>query len=331
MKLKPLGRTNLYVSPMGIGLAALGRPGYINIGHAEDLNHDHRVESMQARTHEILDLAYARGIRYFDAARSYGRSEEFLGAWLSESKAARKGVVVGSKWGYTYTADWTTHAKVHEVKEHSRETLEKQWTESRSCLGSRPDLYQIHSATVESRVLENRDVLTRLVDLKNKGVVIGLTTSGHNQKTIIEQASQLKIDGIRLFDCVQATWNLLETSAGSSLLEAGRRGLGIIIKEGLANGRLTEKNRIPDFANRLKILKQEADRLETGVDALALAAIIKQPWVDVVLSGASTRRQLESNLKALEIKPDQAALDRLKTLIEPPGMYWKTRSGLEWN
>jgi aryl-alcohol dehydrogenase-like predicted oxidoreductase len=72
MDLNTLGSTNLLVSPIGIGLAALGRPGYINIGHADDLEKDYDVAAMEARAHAVLDSAYERGVRYFDAARSYG-------------------------------------------------------------------------------------------------------------------------------------------------------------------------------------------------------------------------------------------------------------------
>ena len=62
----------------GLGLAALGRPGYINLGHAADLHADYDVAAMEGRAHAVLDAAHAAGVRYFDAARSYGRAEEFL-------------------------------------------------------------------------------------------------------------------------------------------------------------------------------------------------------------------------------------------------------------
>jgi aryl-alcohol dehydrogenase-like predicted oxidoreductase len=69
------------VTKIGLGLAALGRPGYINLGHAVDLNHNYDQESMESHAHQIMELAYNKGIRYFDAARSYGKAEEFLANW----------------------------------------------------------------------------------------------------------------------------------------------------------------------------------------------------------------------------------------------------------
>jgi aryl-alcohol dehydrogenase-like predicted oxidoreductase len=70
------------VSRIGLGLAALARPAYITGGRAGDLP-DRSVAGLRARTFAMLDAAYESGIRYFDAARSYGRAEEFLGGWLA--------------------------------------------------------------------------------------------------------------------------------------------------------------------------------------------------------------------------------------------------------
>ena len=61
---------------------------------------------MRERCFSVLDAAWAGGVRYFDAARSYGRAEEFLSAWLAARDISPADVVVGSKWGYRYTADW---------------------------------------------------------------------------------------------------------------------------------------------------------------------------------------------------------------------------------
>jgi aryl-alcohol dehydrogenase-like predicted oxidoreductase len=331
MKLKALGSTHHRVSPIGIGLAALGRPGYINIGHDQDLARNYDVRAMEARAHAILDAAYESGVRYFDAARSYGRAEAFLGSWLRKRAISSKSIVVGSKWGYTYTADWMIEAETHEVKEHSLPVLQRQWLESRSNLESYLDLYQIHSATLESGVLENKHVLAELARLKSEGIAIGVSVSGSRQREIIEQTLKLKLDGACLFDSVQATWNLLENSAGDALANAREMGVGVIVKEALANGRLTGRNCETGFAHKLTILNGEAQRLGTTTDAVALAAVISQPWVDVVLSGAATIEHLQSNLRAVEVMWDEEADSRLNELAESPAVYWKTRSELKWN
>ena len=118
--MRTLGATGLSVSPVGLGLAALGRPGYINLGHAGDVG-DTDVEAMERHAHAVLDAAYEGGVRYFDAARSYGRAEAFLASWLGRRGLSRGDVTVGSKWGYTYTADWRVDVDEHEVKDLSVE------------------------------------------------------------------------------------------------------------------------------------------------------------------------------------------------------------------
>ena len=107
-------------SRIGLGLAALGRPAYIDIGHPQDLAGETDVDSMRARAHAMLDAAYAAGVRYFDAARSYGRAEEFLRSWLTARGLATEDVGVGSKWGYTYTADWRVDAATGQLGGYGR-------------------------------------------------------------------------------------------------------------------------------------------------------------------------------------------------------------------
>jgi aryl-alcohol dehydrogenase-like predicted oxidoreductase len=324
MQQTTLGQTGLKVSRIGLGLAALGRPGYINLGHAQDL-HSVDKKEMERQAHQVLSAAYQHGIRYFDAARSYGNAEAFLSSWLASFEPYD--VVVGSKWGYTYTADWQVEAKQHEVKEHSKENLGKQFDESISLLGSCLSLYQIHSATLESGVLENKEVISKLFDIKGRGINIGLSLSGVKQAQTLEKALSVERGGSRLFDAVQATYNLLETSAGRTLELAYKEGMGIIIKEALANGRLTERNQSPNFADKLLRLRRYAEHHGATLDAFALAFVLQQPWASMVLSGASTSEQLVSNIKSLEVP---SILD-LEDFSEPPESYWGERSRLEWN
>jgi aryl-alcohol dehydrogenase-like predicted oxidoreductase len=324
MPLGPLGKTGLQVSRLGLGLAALGRPGYINLGHDADLGEDKSVAALRANCQRVLDAAWRAGIRYFDAARSYGRAEEFLALWLD-----RRGYrpVVASKWGYSYTADWQVTAAAHEIKEHTREQLDRQWHQSWRLLGERLDLYQIHSATLDSGVLENPAVLERLAGLKAAGLRIGLSLSGPRQAETLETALAVQVDGRRLFDTVQATWNLLEPSAGPALAAARRCGVGVIVKEALANGRLTARNTEAAVAPLLRLAAERG----TTPDALALAAVLAQPWADVVLLGAATESQLQANLGCLAVSPDAATATVLDTLAEPPQTYWDRRAALTWN
>jgi len=307
---------------IGLGLAALGRPGYMTLHHGRDLDGDYAPAVMEARAHAVLDAAYAAGVRYIDVARSYGRGEAFLGSWLAQHREA---VTVASKWGYTYTAEWQVRADPPEVKDHSVSTLQRQIVESWGRLGARLSIYQIHSVTAESAVLRDEHVIDMLARLRAMGIRVGLTVSGESQADAIRHALDVRRDGERVFEVVQATWNLLERGAESALCEAHAAGLLVVIKEALANGRLAE----PDAKGER--LRAVAERLGATPDAVAIAAVLARPWVDIVLSGAATVAQLSSNLRACSIQWDPAIEQFLLPLTMSSNEYWALRRSFVWN
>ena len=323
MQTRPLGATSLRVTALGLGLAALGRPGYLTLGHDADLGPDKSVHALEARTFTVLDAAWDAGIRYFDTARSYGRGEAFLARWLQARQP--QGACVGSKWGYRYTAQWRVDAEVHEVKEHTHRHFQTQWPQTQALLGERLSLYQVHSATLTSGVFDAPDLLDALAELRNAGVVIGLSVSGPRQADTVRRALAIERDGRRLFGAVQATWNVLERSAGPALQDARDAGMGVIVKEALANGRLTSRG------DAGQTLRDRAEAHHVGVDALALAAVMAQPFCDVVLSGAATQAHLQSNVQALGVSHDVAKEIAHLIEAEDAEAYWSSRSQLTWS
>jgi len=333
MALVALGRSGLRVTPIGLGTASIGRPAYINLGHGEDLGADRSVAAVQAQAVDVLDTAWEHGVRHVDTARSYGRAEEFVAQWMEARELGREDLTVSSKWGYEYTADWQVDPPgPHETKEHSVGHLRHQWDQSRRLLGDRLALYQIHSATFDSGVLDDRQVHDELAAIREQGVVIGITFSGTAQRDLIRRSMEIEYDGRFLFETVQATWNLLETSAEEALAEAAYEGIGVIVKEAVANGRLTERNRLDGDQEMVEALGDAADALGVGLDAAAIAAALAQPWSHVVLSGAATPDQLKSNLQAVGVADDWT--DRMskvfENFLEEPKDYWRTRSFLPW-
>jgi len=134
--------------------------------------------------------------------------------------------------------------------------------------------------------------------------------------------------GTLLFSSVQATWNLLEPSVGRALADAHAAGLGVIVKEAVANGRLTARN--PELA-ALAPLREVCEATGGTPDAVALAAVLAQPWADVVLSGAADVAQLQSNLRARTLVLPTGAERALAALAEQPAVYWAKRAALAWN
>jgi aryl-alcohol dehydrogenase-like predicted oxidoreductase len=320
--IRQLGRTRRVASALGLGLAGLGRPMYMALGRDECLGPDRSVAAMRQRCSALLDAAYAAGIRYFDTARSYGLAEAFLRSWCDDRALPPGGVTVGSKWGYVYTGAWQTDAPQHEIKRLTLDTLQWQAAESRVILGSWLSLYQVHSATLGSGVLENLDVMRELFRLRASGLTIGLTVTGPNQADAIRRSLEVTVDGVPLFETVQATWNLLEPSAGPALAEASSGGCAVIVKEVLANGRLTGRYGGPEVRG----LAAYARTHGVPMEALAVSAALRQPWASVVLSGAVSCAQLRDQLAAFDISEQM----RPRVRAQPPEQYWRVRSAIAW-
>jgi len=312
---------------IGIGLAAVARPAYITAGRARDLGARRGVADLRARTEAVLDAAVEAGIAYVDVARSYGRAEEFLAGWL----AAHPGVptVVGSKWGYRYVGDWRTDAEVHEVKDHSLEAFLRQRDETLALLGGHLAVYHVHSATLETGVLDDRRVHHALAALRDGGVAVGISTSGPEQGAAVRRALEVEVGGAPLFTSFQSTWNVLETSVAPALAEAAAAGAGVLVKEPVANGRLVPGS--DDASPSVRRFTQLAAELEVGEDVLALAAALAQPWAARVLSGAVTPEQVRSNASATDLALAPDVLERLAELAEEPGAYWAARSRRSWS
>ncbi len=303
------------VARLGVGLAAVGRPAYITSHRDDNLGADRSVEALERRAHAVLDAAWDAGIRYFDAARSYGRAELFLGGWLAANPGRREELTIGSKWGYRYTGEWRMDAEQHEVKDHSRSALDEQWPETLDALGGAPDLYLVHSITPESPALSEPTLLDGLRAIADTGVRVGFSTSGPAQGQVIETALALPNSP---FSAVQSTWNVLEQSAGDALREADRNGWLIVVKEVFANGRVFE----PDNAARIAAaVGSDSDKLVT------LGIALDQPWADIVLVGSVTPDHVRHDA---ETRPVSLEADALAALAEDPVAYWQARSDRPW-
>jgi aryl-alcohol dehydrogenase-like predicted oxidoreductase len=318
---------------LGLGLAALGRPGYVTLNHAVDLGGRYDLSAMELRAHNVLSAAFDAGIRYVDAARSYGRAEDFVASWLRNRAIEPGEIVVASKWGYTYTAGWSTSATQHEVKDHSLAAFERQLAESIERLGPYLSLYQIHSVWADGKTLEDHALIDAIARLRERSIRPGLSVSGAGQDVAIRRALEVRRDGKRVFDSVQATWNLLERGAESALENAHAAGMKIVVKESLANGRLTHGNRGDDevLAPLVARIRAVAESRRTTIETLALAAALARPWADIVLTGAATVEQVQSNVAAFEIAYDAELEEELRSVSIASDEYWRARSSFSWN
>jgi|TARA_B100000795_G_scaffold263032_1_gene241624 aryl-alcohol dehydrogenase-like predicted oxidoreductase len=314
---------------IGLGTATIGRPHYINIKTANKNNDSFDLEKFTQNGITFLNEAYNQGIRHFDTAPGYGIAEQILLKWIALENP--KDITVSTKWGYTYVADFDLKATQHEVKEHSIAKLNEQWEQSILLL-PHLKIYQVHSATLDSGVLENTEVLDKLFELKKEyKIELGLSVSGDNQNEIIKKALQVAINGESLFDSFQITFNVFDQSLleiNKALIECGKK---VIIKEALANGRIFPNSKYPQYQKTYSLLQSLAKKYAVGVDAIALRFCLDLIAPYSVLSGASEEKHLEANLKASKIKLTSDELISLKSLAVDPIFYWDERKKLAWN
>jgi aryl-alcohol dehydrogenase-like predicted oxidoreductase len=312
---------------LGLGTAALGRPQYINVRHKNNTNSD--LDTFRKHSFSVLENAYNLGIRYFDTAPGYGLAEELVLEWLQTKND--KTIKIATKWGYTYTANFDANATTHEVKEHSISKLNEQWSFSKQLL---PFLkvYQIHSATLETGVIENKEVLKQLAFLKRKyNLKIGLTTTGKNQVDVIKKALTVLVNGEQVFDLFQVTYNFLDQSLQEISKDLISQNKKIVIKEALANGRIFRNSKYPNYNKMYAALEKLAQKYNVGVDAISLKYCEQTIPESHVLSGASSTDQLKENLKMNSFSLSTDEIEELNCFKITPEIYWSERKNLQWN
>jgi len=313
---------------IGLGTAAIGRPLYINVKQnviAESFS----LPKFKENGLQVLEDAYKKGVRYFDTSPGYGLAEQLMVVWLE--KKNDPSIQVSTKWGYTYVANFNPNAKQHEVKEHSIDKLNMQWEYSKMLL---PYLkvYQIHSATFDSGVLDNLEVLKRLHELKNENnITIGLTATGVNQTEVLEKGLSIQIENEALFQSFQCTFNILDQSV-SKYAEALQNLSGpFIIKEALANGRLIPNDSYFEYRNLYDFVMRLAQKYNVGADAIALRYCMEIFPRAVVLSGADNGIHLTANLRANQFSLTESEIGQLNAFGISSKKYWQERKQLTWN
>lgn len=313
---------------LGLGTAAIGRPQYINIKHDLDTEKVD-LETFRNKGLQLLKYAYNRGIRYFDTAPGYGHAEQLLIDWVNDVKDEK--IEVATKWGYTYTANFDLNAMQHEIKEHSLGKLNQQWERSIKLF---PFLstYQVHSATFESGILSNVPILNRLAELKETyGLRVGITTSGPNQLEVLKTALKVEVEGYRLFEVFQVTYNILDQRIGAIFSDSIVKDRRFVIKEALANGRLFPNKNYMHYQPLYHYLKTLADKYGVEIDAIALRFCQDNIKPFMILSGASKKQHLLGNLRMNQFELTKEELHLLEQFKVSSDFYWKERSVLAWN
>jgi len=279
VELRPLGKTGLSVSALGLGAGRIGGP-----------------ETSEADVDRLVGGALDAGVTLIDTARSYGLSEERLGRALA---GRRERVVLSTKVGYGVPGvpDWTARC----ITDGVDAALLRLRTD-------RLDVVHLHSC--ELAVLERNGVAEALRCAVQAGKVRVSATSGEGDALLWAVRSGL-------FGAVQCSVSVVDQAAlDGAVAEAAGRGMGVLGKRALGNApwRFDARPSEPDVAeawDRFQALRPEAAGLSWPALFTRFAAFA--PGVSAVLVGTASLAHLKDAAGAVEHGPlDSARLASLR-------------------
>ena len=214
MQTRPLGKTGLEVTPLGFGSFKIGRNEQIKYPQPYDLPDD-------LTTERLLNGVLDAGINLIDTAPAYGTSEERIGRFLSHRRGE---FVLSTKVGERFERgesryDFTGAA----VRASVAESLRRLRTEV-------IDILFVHAHGDDVAIQQQSDLILTLQKLKTAGYVRCLGFSG---KTTAGAEAALG-----WADVLMVEYHLQDESHAAVIAAAASRGLGVIVKKGLASGRL---------------------------------------------------------------------------------------------
>jgi aryl-alcohol dehydrogenase-like predicted oxidoreductase len=277
---RTLGRTGLDVTDLSYGAMEVrgsriwgGRP----------------VTDEQAET--ILNAVLDNGINFIDTANDYGRSEEFIGKYLS---ARRQEFFLATKCGCSVVrrdenTDDTPHVWTREnLFRGLHESLQRMKTDY-------VDVMQLHNPSVEQ--VEQNDLVAVLQEMKQQGKVrwIGCSSTQPHIEAYI---------GWNVFDVFQIPYSALERAHEEAIAQAGRAGAGTIIRGGVARGEpgvgLGGNERWEAFEQAgLDELRAEGE----SRTAFLLRFTLSHPEMDTTIVGTLRPEHLAENVRIAERGP----------------------------
>ncbi|MEI6914008.1 MAG: aldo/keto reductase [Armatimonadota bacterium] len=297
MNYRDLGRTGLKVSELGLGGLEIGRPW--GIRSADDSGQPPPEEEVTRFLNHLLD----QGVNLIDTAAAYWASEERIGKSL---KHRRDDYILCSKWG-----EWCDESG--SVYDYSAKEFWKFLESGLTKLQTDViDVYQIHSARMN--VLEDAEAISAMKAARDQGKIrfLGLSCGPDEAVAAMRQGD---------FDVIQISYSLLDLHMEQQVLPLARdKNVGVLIKDGLASGRLTSKiDRVGDDQSDLKAkvagLAELASSWGMSLPEMSLRFVLSNPAVSSVIAGTRSATHLGENMRAADgqgLTDDQISLVRTR-------------------
>jgi aryl-alcohol dehydrogenase-like predicted oxidoreductase len=320
MEYRKLGHSGLKVSNLCLGTMTFGEPSEGSMMHG--------VAADEKTSFAIMDRALEAGINFWDTANVYGNdglTERVLGNWFTHSKR-RDEVVLATKFRFRMgKGPNDTGASRYQIRAAVEGSLRRLRTD-------RIDLYQVHMQDIDT---PEEETLRALEDLVRQGKVLYIGASNYAAYRLVDSLWTSKTQHLSRYVALQAQYSLAVRELEREHVPLCEQfGLGILPWSPLAGGFLSGKYRKgqpPPDSSRLAKWKDRLAGFDTPrnwriletVDAVsaelnaspsqvALAWLLRKRAVTSVIFGARTVEQLEDNLKAAELKLDDAQFKRLE-------------------
>ena len=308
VKQTKLGKTDLYVCPIGLGTNAVG-------GHNLYPNLDEEVGK------DLVRAALDHGINFLDTAFIYGpkRSEELIGEVIKD-RGNRVEAVIATKGSHKFVEGAVVHdnspAYLKQSVEDSLRRLQTDYI----------DLFYIHFPDNDTPKAE---AVGALKEMKDQGKIRAIGVSNFS----LEQLKEGNQDGY--VDVYQGNYNLLERDAEKELLPyTAASQISYIPYFPLASGLLAGKYNKDTVFNDLRAKKPHfqgeafvrnlekveqlraiADSKETEIANVVLAWYLTRESIDAVIPGAKRADQVLSNLRTLDVLLTEEEINEIDRLF----------------
>jgi aryl-alcohol dehydrogenase-like predicted oxidoreductase len=285
MDYRTLGRTGLSVPVLGFGALEIGRNWPYWRKEKDDFSKPSEADAVN-----VIHAAIDAGINFFDTAPAYHHSEEILGKAF---KGKRKEIIIATKCGEWFDGNNSvynySYSETLKFVENSLRLLQTDYM----------DILQIHSASTE--VIKNGETIAAMKEAQRQGKVrfLGLSTE-------YEETSVLAIESGD-FDTIQISYNAMNLAMAKNVFpKAVERSVGIIIKDGMARGKLSQKyTEVESAEEKTIILKLNDIAAASGmtIAELAVRFVRSNPSVNSIIIGTKNLHHLQSNLESIHRGP----------------------------
>lgn len=329
MELRPLGRTGVSVSQIGLGTMMFG------------------AKTDETESVRIIDQALESGVNFIDTADAYGgnETERIVGRALARDGIRRK-IVLATKFlfpqGDDPNARGLSRRHVISACEASLGRLQTDWI----------DLYQLHRPSAEIPIDET---LRALDDLIRAGKVRYVGVSMFPSWRIVESLWVAKELGLNRFVSEQPAFNLLDRTAEREVIPAAQSfGMAVIPWGPLCGGLLTGKydrdqidtegrwqggkdnfgrQATPLTWDLIDLLREMAREKGCTVSQLALAWCCAQPGITAPIIGPRTFEQAVDNLGAASVRLEASDYALIDALVPPRSAavrYYDAAAGVDF-